>query len=166
MRGAAVAGCSAALAVTGHAAAGGALPPVGLTVVLTALLAGAGVALADRQRGFLSILAAVGGSQLAMHVLLERLAHAHGGADQPALMVVVHAMATVVVAAALAGAERSVFAVVAVLRWLLRGLDVVVRPPLAPVTAGPAAVAGPPGSITLDVLLRRVNARRGPPDRC
>jgi hypothetical protein len=166
LRGTAAAGSSAALAVAGHAVAGGALPPAGLTVVLTALLAGAGVALADRQRGLGAILAAVGGSQLAMHVLLERLGHAHaGGTDRPVLMFVGHAVAAVVVACALAGAERSVFAVVAVLRWLLRGVTVAAGLPPLPGAGTTVVAAGPSGSITVDVVLRRVNARRGPPGR-
>lgn len=152
--------------MAGHAAAGGALPSVGLTAVLTGLLAGAGVALADRQRGFWCILAAVGGSQLAMHVLLERLGHDHGGSGQPALMLAVHAVAALVVAALLAGAERSVFAVFAVLRWLLRGLAAVVRPLPVPAAAVGLAGAEPAGSIMVDVLLRRVHARRGPPRWC
>lgn len=173
LRGLAAAGSSAALAVAAHAAAGGALPSTGLAVVLTTLLAGAGVALADRQRGLPSILAVVGGSQLTLHVLLDRLGHAHGaagGGDASALpsplMVVTHTVAAVMVAVLLAGAERSVFALAAVLRWLLGGVLPAPRPlpamGLAAQEQTPVALA--PGSITLTVLLTRVNARRGPPE--
>jgi len=165
LRGLATAGVSAALAVAAHAAAGGGLPSTGTAVVLTAVLAGAGVALADRRRGFRSILAVVGAGQLGMHVLLDQFGHAHAGTDVSALMVVTHAVAAVAVAMLLAGAERSVFAVVAVLRWLLGGALTAPRP--LPVTASPsrpAPASVPPGSITLDVLLRRANARRGPPE--
>lgn len=174
LRGVTLAGCSAALTVAAHAAAGGSVPSPGLTLVLTVLLAGAGVALADRRRGFPAILAAVAASQLGMHVLLAGLGHGHGGAaaglgpgggaSTPVAMVVLHAVAAVITAVLLAGAENAVFAVAAVLRWLLGAVAVGCRPlpPLGP------QVCRIPGfrtfnSFIVDVLLRRVHARRGPP---
>ncbi len=168
LRGLAAAGSSAALAVAAHAAAGGALPSTGLAVVLTTLLAGAGVALADRQRGLPSILAVVGGGQLTLHVLLDRLGHAHGAVngDSSVSMLVTHTVAAIVVAVLLAGAERSVFAMAAVLRWLLGGVLAAPQPrPATGLSTRPAAPpALAPGSITMTVLLTRVIARRGPPE--
>lgn len=166
-----MAGCTAALAVAAHAAAGGGLPSTGVTVVLTVLLAGAGVALADRRRGFAAILGLVAGSQLGMHVLLDNLAHAHApgtaAVASPGAMFATHTAAALVIAVLLAGAEAAVFACTAVLRWLLSASGVLAlsRPPnphARPRPAEPPA-APPARSFMLDVLLRRVHARRGPP---
>lgn len=164
LRGVALAGCSAALTVAAHSAAGGLGPSTGLTIVLTVLLAGAGVALADRRCGFPAILAAVGASQLGMHLLLSTLGHPHGAPSVSAPMAALHAVAAVLTAVLLAGGEDAVFAVAAVLRWLLGGLPAGPHPL-------PALGAAPPRvgtewifrSIFVDVLLRRVHARRGPP---
>jgi hypothetical protein len=164
LRGVTLAGCSAALMVAAHAAAGGSAPSPGLTIVLTALLAAAGVALADRRRGFPSILAAVGGSQLGMHVLLSTLGHGHGALAVSWRMAALHAAAAVLTAVLLAGGENAVFAVVSVFRWILDGT--VVRPRRLP-ALGPLVfscrAATTRRSIVIDVLLRRVHARRGPP---
>jgi hypothetical protein len=57
-----------------------------------------------------------------------------------------------------------VFAVVGVLRWILCAVTVVARPlpPHRPVDSGiPRSMV--PGSLVVDVLLRRVHGRRGPP---
>jgi len=165
LRGVALAGSSAALAVAAHAAAGGSLPAAGPTVALTILLAGLGVALADRQRGLFAILAVVGCSQVGMHVLLSGHAAAAAGPSHPALMTALHALAALATAVLLTGAEGAVFAAFAVLRWLVRGAARVLRPlPMQDhrvvlTVAAPAAC--PP---LVDVLLRRVNSRRGPPD--
>jgi hypothetical protein len=167
LRGAGLAVCCAALGVAGHAAAGGAVPAIGPTVLLTVLLAGAGIALADRQRGPLGIIATVGGTQVALHVLLDALTHDHGGApatgDDPLAMVGLHAVAALVTGLALAGAERAVFGVVGALSWLLRRLVPVCTavpggepPPSRPSTAAP-------GQVVVRLLLRRVHRRRGPP---
>jgi hypothetical protein len=180
LRGAALAVCSAALTVAAHATAGGgvdggggggeggavaAMPSPGLTLVLTVLLAGLGIALADRRRGFPLILVAVGGSQLGMHLLLAGLGHGHGGAAPMSIaMVGLHAVAAVFTAVLLTGAEDAVFAVVGVLRWILSAVTVAARPVPThrPVDSG---IPGPmvPGSLVVDVLLRRVHGRRGPP---
>lgn len=169
LRGAGLACCSAALTVAAHAAAAGpvaGLPSPGLTVVLTVLLAGAGVALADRRRGFPAILAAVGGSQLALHVLLAGLGHGHGGSGGTSslAMLLPHAVAALLTAVLLTGAEDAVFAVAAVLRWLLSAVAAVV-PPLPRLCCWPLCVPvlSTSASSLLDVLLRRVHGRRGPP---
>lgn len=164
LRGLAMAGCSAALAVAAHTAASGALPPAGLTIVLTALLAGAGIALADRQRGPVAVLAVVGASQLGMHTLLSGHGHVVTGAVSTtgAVMVLAHAAAAVITAGLLAGADGGVFALLAVLHWLLRGSVAQPRPlPAAP--RPPGAVSPSAVSVLIEVLLRRVHARRGPP---
>ncbi|MCP2260564.1 hypothetical protein LX15_004282 [Streptoalloteichus tenebrarius] len=165
-RGVALAVSSATLAVAAHAAAGGSVPDTGLAAVLTVLLAGAGTALADRRRGPVAILAALGGSQFLLHVLLQALAgHGHGphhalpGFD-PGLMTAAHVGAALLTAGLLLGAERSVFAVATALAMLLprRLSPLPAWAPLRPVTV-PAEPVSPPFS----VLLRRVVARRGPP---
>jgi hypothetical protein len=172
LRGVTLAGCSAALTVAAHTAAGGSAPSTGLTVVLTVLLAGLGVALADRQRGFPAILAAVGTSQLGMHVLLSSPMYENGhenghghGITLTGGMVALHAAAAVLTAVLLAGAESAVFATVAVLGWALRAVAAVPRP--LPVL-GPRLPSVPPawmpGCLAVETLLRRVHARRGPPD--
>jgi hypothetical protein len=174
-RGVALAGCSAALAVAAHAAAGGSVPSPGLTLVLTVLLAGAGTALADRRRGFPAILAAVGASQLGMHVLLAGLgqdhsAAGHGSAEHgsavhgsavhggvvpaPVAMVALHVAATVLIAVLLARAENTAFALAAVLRWIAGVVEIGCRP-LMPLTPLVSRIRGIPDSNTLvvDILL-------------
>jgi hypothetical protein len=167
LRGATLAVCCSALGVAGHATAGGALPAFGSTVLLTTLLAGAGIALADRQRGPLAIMSAVAGTQLVMHVSLDVLVHHPGSASgEPVAMTGLHAAAALVTWLLLTGAEGAVFAIVDVLGWLLRRVA-----PLATTPAAPAAhertparlLATPALSPLLQVLLRRVHQRRGPP---
>lgn len=162
VRGAGLAACCATLGVAGHAVAGGDLPPAGPTALLTMVLAGAAVALADRRRGFWSILLVVGAAQVAMHVLLAALAHDGHSTGLGAAMITFHAVAALVTAVLLAGAEASVFALAAVLAWLLR---LVPPRPLPAVPAVAPAVrprTGPPGT-ELRLLVRRAYGRRGPP---
>ena len=168
-RGAGLAVCCAALGVAGHAAAGGQLPAPGPTVVCTVLLAIAGIALADRQRGLPAIASAVGGTQAGMHLLLDALAPGHAGhpvppvspAD-PVAMTGLHVVAAIVTALLLAGAERSIFALAAVLGWLFRGVP---ARPVAVLSPGPL-VALPALDVPvceLRLLLCRMHGRRGPP---
>jgi hypothetical protein len=168
-RGVGLAVCCAALGVAGHAAASGRLPELGPAVVLTVLLAAAGIALADRQRGLPAIASTVGGTQVGLHFLLDVLGHGHAaGATPPAppadpvVMTGVHVVAAIVTALLLAGAERSIFALAGVLGWLLRGVPV--RPLAMPACGPPVALPimdGTPGELRL--LLRRIHGRRGPP---
>lgn len=65
------------LAFWGHADAGGASPSVPVLLALAVPLTTLTVLLADRRRGPLTILALVGGSQLALHLLMQLL----GGSD-------------------------------------------------------------------------------------
>lgn len=172
LRGAGLALCCATLSVAAHAAAGGELPAFGPTALLTVVLAGAGVALADRRWGLPAILAIVGGTQVGLHVLLDSLAH-HTPAGSlaiasaapalgPIFMTGLHAAAALVMALLLAGAERSAFVLGAVLDWLLGAVPVrpFTPPAWTPVVAEPGA-AVPSGELRL--LFRRVHGRRGPP---
>lgn len=155
------------LSLYGHAGAGGYLPDIGLLCVLGLLLAAFLIVLADRRRGPVAILVMVGGAQLALHGLLQLLggahphAHMHSVGVDPVLMTAGHALATVITAATLAGAESAVFTVAAV---LARALP---RPPAA------LPIPDPPGrpvplALPLDVRLpgvavARLYRRRGPP---
>jgi hypothetical protein len=171
LRGAGLAACCAALGAAGHAIAGGQLPEPGPTLLLTVLLAGVGIALADRQRGLPSIVATVGATQVGLHVLLDALAHGQSGSHlppsvpapvDPVAMSAVHVVATLLTALLLAGAERSVFALAGVLGWLLRGVPV---RPLTILASGPPRAVPPaePAHRELSLLLRSVHGRRGPP---
>lgn len=166
LRGTGLAVCCAVLGVTGHMAAGATAPPAGPTVLFTVLLAAAGITLADRQRHPLTIAGAVAGTQLGMHLLLSALAHRHpvapGGSTFA--MFVAHAAATLIMAWLLVGAERAVFALVALLYWLLHRVSGLSK--VGPVAGAPVVMvlpATPTTATALQQLLVRINARRGPP---
>lgn len=176
-RGLSAASVCALLTYGGHRAAGGALPDLGLLIVLALLLAGFLITLADRRRGPLAILVLVGGSQLALHGLLQLLGGSHehtasagspGPHAVPALMPVLmfgaHALATVITAAVLAGAEAAVFTVA---HALARVLPLSLSMPRTPEPPGrPGVVTGPLDARLRGVLGRRLHLRRGPPPRC
>ena len=144
------------------------MPDAGLLLVLALLLAGFLITLADRRRGPISILCMVGGSQLALHGLLQMLGthphHSHSAAE-PLMMTAVHAVATVVTAAVLAGAESAVFVLASVLGWALT--KVLLRPFSAPIGLNPVAsaiaVTRPRDARPRGALGRRLCPRRGPP---
>ena len=176
-RGLAAASVCALLTYCGHLAAGGVAPDLGLLAVLGLLLAGFLVTLADRRRGPLAILILVGGSQLALHGLLQLLGGSHlahagpsgnavtGAAaligTHPLLMLGAHALATVITSAMLAGAEDAVFTVAAA---LARAVPLVVTAPPATRPPGPTIpVTGPLDRRLRGVLGRRLHLRRGPP---
>ncbi|HWN31175.1 MAG TPA: hypothetical protein VNP03_00450 [Pseudonocardia sp.] len=153
----------ALLSYCGHMAAGGASPDLGLLLVLALLLAGFLITLADHRRGPLAVLALVGGSQLALHGLLQLLGAAHAGhtVQQPVLMLGAHALATLATSAVLAGAEDAVFTVAAA---LARALPLAVTVPPVPEQPGRAtAVTGPLDSRLRGALGHRLYPRRGPP---
>jgi len=169
-RGLTAASVCALLTYSGHRAAGGAMPDLGLLVVLTLLLAGFLTTLADRRRGPLAILAMVGGSQLALHGLLQLLAGSHSDAmTGPAgpgtlAMLGAHALATVVTSVVLAGAEDAVFTVA---HALARALPLTSSAPRAAEQPSRlSAITGPLDGRLRGVLLRRLHLRRGPPGRC
>jgi hypothetical protein len=182
LRGVVLATLTALLTVAGHAAGGGALPDLAVLAVLLPLLAGALTAVADRSRSAVGALAVLGGGQLALHQLIEALspagdpAHgAHGvhlvaasgtaavAAPPGFVMFGAHAVATLVIAAALRFADRAVAAVRAALRR-------VVPRRLTPLSADrplpTLATAGPAISLGLARTLAVAHVRRGPPVRC
>jgi hypothetical protein len=165
-RGVALAFTSAALAVTAHVVAGGMAPDTGLTALLTAGVAAAGIAMADRRRGTGALLLALGVAQVGMHLILSMAGRTPMASPEHVngwLMTAAHAVAVLVSAALLAKADAAVFLLAAVLAMLLpRWLS---APPV------PAATAvAPARTATVDtallVLLRRRHARRGPPATC
>jgi hypothetical protein len=165
LRGSTLAVVNAMLAAAAHAAGGGGLPDGALTLLLTVGIAAAGTTLADRQRGPLALLAAVTGTQVVLHLLLDGLSGHHTATPAPpgsAAMTAAHGAAVLVTAALLAGAESALFIVASALRRIAgrfrrraAGLRVVQRP--APV---PPAVPLP---AMLRQLLCRVTPHRGPP---
>lgn len=162
LRGGALAVTSATLAVTAHVIGGGAAPATGLVVLLTLLVAAAGTALADRRRSGRAILGALAVSHLSIHTILM-LSCSMSDADiaWPA-MVTAHLVAVLCTAILLTKAESAIFAVAAALAMLLpRPLP----PPAVRSRQRPPHPA-PDTCWVLDVLLRRVVARRGPPACC
>ncbi|WP_020669001.1 hypothetical protein [Amycolatopsis nigrescens] len=158
---------AAALAVTAHAAAGGGVPDVSLTLLLTVLIGWVATSLAGRTRGLPGILAVLGAAQLIMHlVLTELMGHSgHSGLGVPpaGLMTLAHVLATAGTALLLAHAERMLLAVAAGLRLLLPVLWRHAPVPHGPARALPGVPDAAPGHLEMSVLLRRVCARRGPP---
>lgn len=161
--------CSAALAIAAHGTAGGELSDSALTVLLTAVLAWGGTALA-RRGGLLTVTAALGTTQLAQHVLLTEIAaHGHDRVPPPVngwVMLAAHAMATLATALLLLRADAAIATVRAAVAWLVGRLQALCpAPPHGPAT-GTAATTVParPGEL-LEVLLRQVSPRRGPPVR-
>ena len=156
--------CVAALTVAAHGAAGGTVADSSLTALLTTVLAWGGASLA-RRGGLPTLVGVLAVTQAAQHVLLTEIAHVH----QPApsvdgwLMFGAHAVATVLSAVLLTRAGGAVASVAAAVRWLVGRLQTpsTARPP-GRAGAAPARIPARPG-ILLEVLLRRVSPRRGPP---
>jgi hypothetical protein len=161
-----LASCLAALTVAAHAGAGGTLADSSLTALLTTVLAWGGVSLA--RRGGLGMLAGVlAATQAAQHVLLTEIAHVHEPAPSTNgwLMFGTHAVATVLSAVLLTHAGAAVGAVAAAGRWLVGRLQLLsAAPPAGPVRPARVRVLSLPG-VSLEVMLRLVSPRRGPPVR-
>lgn len=165
VRGFLLAGSSAALAVAAHGLAGGAVADSGFAVLLATLLAWGGMTLASRG-GTLGFVAVLGVTQLCQHVLLTELASGHGmgrAVFNGWTMFGTHAAATVLTAMLLTRAGVALTTIGAALNWLVGRLYTLVA---GPVAARPTPVGTPlparPGPV-LEVLLRHVCARRGPP---
>lgn len=164
-RGVLLALCSAALSVSAHAASGGARSDIALTALLTTLLAWGGASLA-RRGGLPALIGVLGATQLGHHLLLTEIAttHAH---TAPAVdgwaMFTTHAVATVVTAALLLRTGTALHWVYAGWAWLTARLRTLVAGPVPP-ASDPRPMPTPvrPGQL-LEILLRRVLARRGPP---
>ncbi|MFK0245508.1 hypothetical protein ACIQUM_12465 [Amycolatopsis azurea] len=164
LRGGIVGVLTGILATGAHVSTSGRVPDLGVVVLLVALLSWVAYAFAGRRRGPLAILCLVAGGQAAMHASLTFLtweSHSHH-ADAPGNglpMAAGHGVATLVVVAVLAGAERVLFVLLSLIASVLpRRLTP--RPATAPLRIRvPLAVKFP----ATEALLRDVVSRRGPP---
>jgi hypothetical protein len=171
VRGSVLAVTSATLAVIAHVIGGGMAPDTGLTLLLTVGVAAGGVALADRQRGGWAILAALGTSHLAIHLLLTLSAPAMsmspsgmaGTAVDGQVMLAAHCVAILLATVLLTRAEVAIYALAELLALLLPRWIAVQPVRLVPPTAPrPSEHADQ----VMRVLLRRACSRRGPPVTC
>lgn len=165
VRGLLLVSSSAGLAIAAHGLGGGTVADSSFTVLLATLLAWGGMSLA-RRGGTLGLVAVLGVTQACQHVLLTEIASGHGRG--PAVfdgwtMFTMHAIATVLTAVLLTRAGIALGTVAAAVAWLLGQLSVLVDGPVPPrpSTVGTSLPARP-GPL-LEVLLRQVCARRGPP---
>lgn len=99
-RGVAVASAASLITGVAHVAGGGALPDLGLLLVLFPLLTALIVSIADACSSIAGVLGVLAAGQLAMHAVLEVIGHSHvAAAAGPASgwsMFAMHAAATVV----------------------------------------------------------------------
>jgi hypothetical protein len=163
---------STGLAVTAHGVAGGGLPDTALLLPLTALIAWGATALAGRLRGVPALFGTLAVVQLGLHLLLSQSGYAHPshppgpGPVNGAAMLAGHALAILVTAVLLSRACAGLAAVTSAIARLFGRL----RVPRLPFATGPAAIGrtsavpARPGPL-LEIQLRRVCARRGPPVR-
>ncbi|WP_106185039.1 hypothetical protein [Umezawaea tangerina] len=163
-RGLLLAVTSAALGVAAHGAAGGSLAEFTPALPLTLLIAGAATALANRRRSPLAILAALGAAQFAQHELLGLMHHHHtstGGLGFDVVqMTTAHVLAALGTGLLLVKADDALFALAAaVSRLLPRTL----APGPVLLTPRAAALSAVAGRVLIELLLRSVNGRRGPP---
>lgn len=162
VRGALLAVSSTVLTLTAHVAGGGAPPDAGLTVLLTLLIAAAGIALADRRRSGPAILGALVAAQTLMHLILVVLCrHDEFPFAFDGTMLLAHVAAVLITGLLLTRAESAIFAAMAALSMLLPRPN----PPLPARTAPLPVINSTLVGHVLDVLLRRICARRGPPVR-
>lgn len=165
VRGFLLAPSSAALAIAAHGLGGGAVADSGFTVLLATLIAWGGMSL-TRRGGTPALVAVLGVTQLCQHMLLTDIANGHG--RTPAVfagwtMFGTHAAATVLTAVLLTRAGAALTVIGAALGWLLGRLRTLVAGPVPPRThAVGTSLPARPGPL-LEVLLRQVCARRGPP---
>ncbi|MHA6797802.1 hypothetical protein [Bounagaea algeriensis] len=169
LRGGGLTATSAALSVAAHTAAGGALPDPWTTTLITALLASAGVALADRQRGPLGILSALAANQVAFHQFFQ-LSGAHAAhpahpvtSFSPTHMALGHIASAILIGSLLTSAERALFGLARLLRRFLPRVPHR-TPPAAREThfvCIPARVRRPIAQLTA----QRIHGLRGPPAR-
>jgi len=144
-----------ALAVLAHSSADGHMPDAGLVFSLIALLTWATSGFARHELTPARLLLLVGGGQLAMHLMLELAStrHDHVSVER---MTAAHVVATVLVVAVLAVAERTVLGLARALASALpRKLTAI--PATAPL-AVPVYRHVPATSVVLDVP-----SWRGPP---
>ena len=166
VRGVGLATTAASLSVAGHAAAGGALPDPGTTVAVTALLAGAGVGLADRRRGPWAIVGDLSLSQFALHLFLQLAgshqgqAHAIGPSFDPATMIAAHVLAVAGTGLLLGRAEAAVFLLTALWNRILPR-----KPDRFPFLAPLRVICPTPVTLRTraQLTVRRIHGLRGPP---
>jgi hypothetical protein len=162
---------SATLTIAAHGMAGGGLPDGADQLLFTGLLTALftwGARSATGRGGTVRLFGVLAATQAAQHVLLTQLAGhgSHGPAPVDGrVMLATHAVAILLTAVLFTRADTALGAVGTAIAWLLRGLTV--NRTLSPAPAGRAAtspVPARPGEL-LEVLLRRVSQRRGPPAR-
>ncbi|MBW4719521.1 hypothetical protein [Saccharothrix obliqua] len=153
---------STALSVAAHGVAGGGFTEFAPALPLTALVALAGTALAERGRSPWTVLATLGVAQLGQHTLLNLGNHAAGHPEPalgPVAMTAAHVVAALLTGLLLARADRALTALAtAVARLVPVRCAHVPTAHRVSTPAGPVAVDKP-----TSVLLRRVHGRRGPP---
>lgn len=140
VRGGVLAGCCATLSLTAHAAGGGSADLAPGVLLVALLLAAVCVAAADRRRGLGGIVAVVGVSQVVFHLLAGVGAHHAPAVGGGTAMVTAHVLVALAVSAALAGGERllwSLFALLGVRRAVRLGRPL---PPAHPRPALPVPV--------------------------
>ncbi|MGV0874746.1 hypothetical protein [Mycolicibacterium sp. XJ879] len=126
LRGGLVGGCSALLTVAAHTAVDDAIPHGAVLMVVLLLCATAGAAVGTAAPGdshgrLLSVIAALGGTQLLGHGALALFGgHGHGvsGFGMSVSMAAAHAVAAVVLGAAIAAVEYLYVVCESVLCWL------------------------------------------------
>jgi hypothetical protein len=164
VRGVLLASLATLLTAVGHVAGGGSLEQLSPLAVLVPMLATVLVAVAERCRGVVAVLAALGAGQAVLHYLLAVLtAHGHGAAVPALSMVIAHAVVTLVLAPVVCSADAAVAGLAGALRRILprRPRVRAVAVPL-PTRAVPAADV--PLLVSAGVVA--VHARRGPPIAC
>jgi hypothetical protein len=150
--------------VAAHGAAGGSLLEFAPALPLVLLIAGAATALADRFRSPVAILVALGAAQVAQHELLGLMDHYHaptGGLGfDPVQMTAAHVFAALGTGLVLVKADAALVALVEAVSRLVPRMLAPGPVRLAPRATAVRAAAGPP---LIELLLRSVNGRRGPP---
>jgi hypothetical protein len=166
VRGSILAALVTLLTATGHVVGGGTLVGLSPLAVLVPLLATVLVATAERCRGVVATLVALGAGQLGLHYLLVVLtAHGHRGtaAISTATMVAAHVGATLVTAVVMAYADAAVTALVTALQRIRPR-----RPRVDAVDVMPPARPIPDAAVPLfaSLVLVAAHTRRGPPIGC
>jgi hypothetical protein len=163
-RGLLLAVTSASLGVAAHGAAGGSLVEFTPALPLVLLIALAATALADRRRSPPAILGALGAAQFAQHELLGLMHHHHGSTGgfgfDPVQMTTAHALAALGTGLVLVKADDALVSLVDVVSRLLPRTLTPGPVLVAPRTTACRAAAGP---ALIELLLKSVNGRRGPP---
>lgn len=153
------------LTAVGHVAGGGSIEQLSPLAVLVPMLATVLVALAERCRGVVAVLGALGAGQVGLHYLFILLpAHGHSAGLPAAPMMAGHAVATLLLTLAVCSADAAVDGLLSALRRILpRRLRVPAVDVALPTRAVPAADVPLLASVGLVAAHAR---RRGPPITC